>query len=308
MRGLEKEAESIENKFLSTFYIEIDYSFLKEPLVMNILLSAQINPPINFSLRSRKINNDDNRVSEIFKIMFGEQKNPDWLQEFMKFISNFDISLNQNSLSELNSAKYKFKMLVVLFLNISYNLLKYNFQATKIFVESLIDEKSSYDDLVKMLNQESASLNYGLSVLLDIYENMKFNLFNNSKNKKEMISIIFGELKQSIISLIRMNEMLILLDQGKYSLDKKFFDEYFGHRTKRLNATLMILSDLTFSQEPLKQEDLKAYLNLGKYAEIKITLLRDLSRKNVNKRFYKKKFFFIINILGKQSFEYIFNV
>jgi hypothetical protein len=180
-------------------------------------------------------------------------------------------------------------MLVVLFLNIFDNLLKYNFQATKVFIEKLIDEKSSYDELVNIINKEPVALNYGLSVLLEIHENMKFYFYNNTKNNKDLINITFSELKQSVLSLIRMNEMLLLLDSGKCVLNRQFFDEFFEHRTKRLNATLMILSDLAFSQEPINKGSMNPLLSLGKFTEIKITLLRDYSRRNVNNDF---------NILG----------
>ena len=74
MKNTSTQENSEKAKNLSSFYIEIDYSFLKEPLIMNFLLSTRIDPPIHFSLRSRKINTDDNRNNEIYRILFGEQK------------------------------------------------------------------------------------------------------------------------------------------------------------------------------------------------------------------------------------------
>jgi hypothetical protein len=277
-KNIEEKAETN----LSSFYVEIDYSFLKEPLIMNILLNNKIQPPLHFTLRSRKINSDDKRVNEVFKILFGEQKNEEWLHEFIKFINHFDINQNKNDLSELNSIKYKLKMMIILTYVVTYNLLKYNFNDTQQFIRNLLSKKYVYDQLLEMILSNSIPLYFGLSVILELSEIMKFYLNNYVKTNKIMIEKIFSELELTLVSLIKMSEIINKLANNELTMNKELFDEYFECRIKRLNATVMILSDLAFNEELINEQSLNSFLALGRYCEIKLTLLRDYSKYNVS--------------------------
>lgn len=285
MRGSIKNENGVA-KDLSSFYIEIDYSFLKEPIVMNFLLNTKINPPVHFALRSRKIKDDDIRVSEIFKVLFGEQKHEDWLHEFIKFVNHFDFFNKNSNLSSLYSLKYKIKMTVILLYTVSYNLLQFNFEETKNFLLQMLSKNNdnNYDKMLEVLSlvPNNIALNFGLSVILELYEIMKFYLNNHVKSNKIIIEKIIHEVETSLKGFIQMFELCENIKQGKERLDDKSYRNFLELRLKRLNATVMILSDLAFAEEHISEEIVNYFLALGKYVEIKITLIRDSHRYKVS--------------------------
>jgi hypothetical protein len=283
-------------KDLSSFYVEIDYTFLKEPIVMNFLLTTKINPPIHFALRSRKIKDDDIRVGEIFKTLFGEDRHEEWLLEFVKFVNHFNFTNNSvgSVLPQLNSLKYKLKMTIILLYVVSYNLLMFNFNETKKFLENLLSGTYKYEELLAGINYEDISLNFGLSVILELYEIMKFNFVNTNGNvvigSKVVRERLFMKIEESMKGFIKMFELCKNIKEGKVLLNEESFNIFLNYRLKRLNATVMILADLAFSEENISEDVLNSFLALGKYLEIKITLMRDFKRSMVIKIifFYKK--------------------
>jgi hypothetical protein len=284
MRGSIKNENGVA-KDLSSFYIEIDYSFLKEPIVMNFLLNTKINPPIHFALRSRKIKDDDIRVNEIFRVLFGEQKHEDWLHEFIKFVNHFDFFGKNANLSSLYSLKYKIKMIVILLYTVSYNLLQFNFAETKNFLEKMLNKDSNYDKMLVLLSSvpNSIALNFGLSVILELYEIMKFYFSNFVKSNKMITEKIICEVESSLKGFIQMFDLCESIKQGREKLDDQTFRSFLELRLKRLNATVMILSDLAFAEENISEEIVDYFLALGKYVEIKITLIRDSHRFKVRR-------------------------
>jgi hydroxymethylglutaryl-CoA reductase len=282
-KSLEKLSSVTAAKNLSSFYIEIDYSFLKEPLIMNFLLSTRIHPPIHFTLRSRNVNTEDNRVNELYKTLFGEYKNTDWLHEFFKFVNHFDFGGQQKNLSELYQIKYKLKMIMIVFFMVTYNLLKYDFKQTKSFLEKIMDNCSwdrsqySYDKLSSFIPDCSMQLDFGLSVVLELSEIMKFYL-NNYVKSRVMKDKIMAEVKGSVDSFVKMNEIKIKIDKGEMILNKELLYEFINYRINRLNARIMILCDLAFNDEVVNEEALNNFMAIGRYCEIKITQLRDYMR------------------------------
>jgi hydroxymethylglutaryl-CoA synthase len=274
-----KDSE-VEVKQLSSFYIEIDYSFLKEPIVMNFLLKCNIYPPIHFSLRSRKINNEDNRINEIFKILFGEDKHEDWLHEFLKFVNQFD--WNSTILTELSNIKYKLKIIVLLLYTISYNLLKYNFEDTKLFLEKILSNTYNYDKMLEFIPNSSLSINFGLSVILELFEIMKFYINNYVKTNKIVAEKLLFVIENSLKAYINMVEFGNKIKTKQITLNKEIFDSFLEQRFKRLNATIIILISLAFSDEQISEEVLNYFLSFGRYCEVKLTLFRDYKRYKVH--------------------------
>jgi hydroxymethylglutaryl-CoA synthase len=280
MRGNNSVTESNFTKDLSSFYIEIDYSFLKEPIVMNFLLKTKINPPVHFALRSRKIQDDDIRVNEIFKTLFGEAKHEDWLHEFVKFVNHFDFFSNSN-LSHVYSLKYKMKMTIILLYLVSYNLLQFSFEQTKIFLLKMLSKGMTYDEMLTNIPNESLSLNFGLSVILELYEIMKFYCSNYVKQNKLITEKIISEVEDSLLKSIKMYSFGQEVLNGSVELNDSSFKNFLSFRLKRLNANVMILSDLAFSDEKIDEETYSLFMALGDYVEIKLMLLRDFQKYKV---------------------------
>lgn len=273
--------ETIEN--LSSLYIELSYDFLKEPIVINFLLNTNIDPPIHFSLKSKQINISDIRVEEIFKNLFGASKHQDWLYEFINFLHNFDISaINaSNILTGLTTIKYKLKITIILFLTVSYNLIQSHFDITKKFLDKLFSRDYKYQEIISMTNHNNITLNMGLSLLYEFFEIFSFYFDNYMESKVEIKQRIYEEIQTSIQNYINIKDNYNDLYNSKnIEMDLKMqkFTKFFDQRTKRLNSTLFMLMDLGFSNDKYDKEILESAIALGRYIEIKITLLRDYTR------------------------------
>ena len=109
------------NKF-SNFFVDINFGFLKYPIKMNILINSKISPEINFGLLTTGINNSDKRIQIINNDFFGQKHKSIWLYEFMTLVHSLD--LFKNNLEEIYQIKYKVKLCVILFFQITNNLLK----------------------------------------------------------------------------------------------------------------------------------------------------------------------------------------
>jgi hypothetical protein len=233
-------------------------------------------------LRSKKIVNQDNRVNDIFKNLFGASKHEDWLHEFIKFITNFDVSSGNihKSLTELISIKYKIKMALILFFIVSYNLLKINFEITKNFLEKLLSKKYNYSEMIQATNNESVTVNFGLSLLFECFEIFSFYFENylNLENKQIIRNKLYEEIEISIKNYILMHEFIRNLIVDTTKTKKQKFEEFFNLRSKRLNASILILIDICFSEEKVDQSNLDSSMALGRYIEFKVTLLRDFTR------------------------------
>ena len=274
-------SEPFEN--LSSLFIELDYSFLKEPILMNILLKTNITPPIHFSLRSKKIINQDDRIHEIYKNLFGEDKHEDWLHEFIKFTNNFDFIIEEK-FSELFSMKYKIKTILILFFNISYNLLKINFADTKYFLEKLLLKNYNYGEICNIINKEkSDSINFGFSLLLELFEILTFYFENylNIENKNLIKNKLYEEIEISIKNYINIHENFDNLINDSNMSKIQTYEKFFNLRSKRLNSNIIILVDLGFNEKKCDQKILDFSMCMGRYFEIKLTLLRDLNRYKV---------------------------
>ena len=260
---------------------------------MNLLLNTNINPPIHFSLRSKKIVNHDDRVNDIFKNLFGETKHQDWLHEFIKFINNFDLSSGQfhNSFTELINIKYKIKMSLILFFIVSYNLLKINYEVTKNFLEKILTRKYNYSEMINATNNESVTVNFGLSLLLESFEILTFYFENylNEENKQIIKNKLYEEIEISIKNYILMHEVVNKIKENSNKNKMEKFLEFFNLRSKRLNSTILILVDLGFNEEKCDQKMVDSSIALGRYIEIKVTLIRDFNRFSV-RNFFNNNF------------------
>ncbi len=66
------------------------------------------------------------------------------------------------------------------------------------------------------------------------------------------------------------------------SLSEEKYNEYFNYCTKRLSVTLILLSDIAFSNDKVNIDIINEYLLIGKYSEIKATIIRDYIKRMSN--------------------------
>jgi len=171
-------------------------------------------------------------------------------------------------------------MALILFFIVSYNLLKINFETTKNFLEKLLSRKYNYSELIQATNNESFTVNFGLSLLFECFEIFSFYFENylNLENKQIIRNKLYEEIEKSIKNYIYIHDFIknLLNDSSKTKNQK--FEEFFNLRCKRLNATILILIDIGFSEEKVDQLFFDSSIALGRYIEIKVTLLRDFTR------------------------------
>ena len=308
-KDIRKETNRKQN--LSNFFIEINYDFLKQPITMNIVIDTpdKMNP-LTLTIQSNnietKFDEKDKRNSELYMILFGSKSN-EWLKTFLSLVNKLEITKNDSITSKL-------KFLLILFYTISYNLINHNLELSKTFIELLEKNMSAS----KYLNKENFTeikdfnLLFGFHLISEILEIIKFYLDNYSQSHKykEMLT---DELKASLKSFIKSNEL---------PKTKENFNEYFELRLNRINAKVILLTELCFSEHHLKQKlntiEVNEFLNFGKYIEINATLIRDFYKRNVSenasknsfnyfKKFYpEEKYFEILNEeknILKKSFE-----
>jgi len=125
----------------STFYLELDYSFLKEPIFLNILLNTSLAKPIHLCIKSRNVSIDDKRIENIYHLLVGKDKNFDWIHEFLNFVTLFEShrkSNTKNSINDQNPIKMKLELILILCNLICYNLLKIKPDETKKIIEMII--------------------------------------------------------------------------------------------------------------------------------------------------------------------------
>ena len=268
--------EPMEN--LSSLYIELEYDFLKEPIIINFLLNTNIDPPIHFSLKSKQMLNQDLRTVEVFKSLFGESKSQDWLFEFIKFTHNFDLSSMNTSkiLSSITNTKYKVKITLILFLTVAYNLIQSNFEITSKFLEKLFSRDYKYQEISALTNHESITLTMGLSLLYEFFEILSFYIDNYMmENKQPIKNRLYQEIETSITNYILMQKYKDVSKIDAKKTKKELFNDLFNLRCKRLNSTIFLLIDIGFSEDKFDQKALESSIALGRYIEIKMTLLRD---------------------------------
>jgi len=173
-------------------------------------------------------------------------------------------------------------MALILFFIVSYNLLKINFEITKSFLEKLLSRKYNYSEMIQATNNESFTVNFGLSLLFECFEILSFYFENylNMENKKIVLTRLYEEIELSIKNYITMHEVIKNILDSTITKKQKF-EEIFNLRSKRLNATILILIDIGFSEEKVDQTMIDNSFALGRYIEIKVTLLRDFTRYKV---------------------------
>ena len=278
--GKNKSKNKNKNK-LSCFYIDINFDFLKYPIKMNFLINSKISPEINFGLLTKGINTNDERINIINNDLFGQKQKSTWLYEFMNLVHGLD--LFKNNLEEIYQIKYKVKLCVILFFQITNNLIKSNGNEEIIsnFISEMLKEKyqngnfeSLFDLIPDSAKIKSVSLEFGMTVILELYEIYLFYIENYLTNRKSIMEMIKKEVRDSLNNFIKLRKYK---EKGKInSLEE--FDEYFELRLTRLNAIVLLLIDYGFSNEHYSEQEIKNFISLGRYAEIQITLYRDYSK------------------------------
>ena len=202
---------------------------------MNIILATpKGSNPITFKLISSKIDIQDKRILHLYHVLFGEEKNLDWLNEIIKLVFSFEMVPQENQVIP------KVKLLYVLLFSFSYNLLNYDFKNTKEFLNLLVsDDKNKNFD--KIIPEKSMELNFGYHLLIEIYDIIKFYLFSvGNKNRKIYADLALKEINLSLKAFIYMHEIPKI---------EANFDEYLFLRSKRMNMKIMILTELIFAKD-----------------------------------------------------------
>ena len=271
--------KAVNKNKLSCFYIDINFDFLKYPIKMNFLINSKISPEINFGLLTTGINNKDERINIISNELFGKKQKRTWLYEFMNLVHGLD--LFKNNLEEIYQIKYKVKLCVILIFQITNNLLKGNEKITSNFINEMLKEEYQNDNFESLFDLipdsaviKNVSLEFGLTVILELYEVYLFYIDNYLTNRKSIMEKIKKEVIKSMLNFIKLQKYK---KTGKInSLEE--FDEYFELRLTRLNAIILLLIDYGFSNEHYSEEEINNFISLGRYAEIQITLYRDYSK------------------------------
>jgi len=273
--------KNVNKNKLSCFYIDINFDFLKYPIKMNFLINSKISPEINFGLLTTGINNSDERINIINNDLFGQKQKSTWLYEFMNLVHGLD--LFKNNLEEIYQIKYKVKLCVILIFQITNNLLKSNGNEALIsnfILEMLKDkyQKGNFESLFDLIPDSakinSVSLEFGMTVILELYEIYLFYIDNYLTNRKSIMKRIKNEVIQSLNNFIKLQKYK---EKGKINSMEEF-EEYFELRLTRLNAIVLLLIDYGFSNEHYSEEEIINFISLGRYAEIQITLYRDYSK------------------------------
>jgi len=85
------------------------------------------------------------------------------------------------------------------------------------------------------------------------------------------------------LSFIQLYEILTSVEKkGVQVLSNRDYNSYFDYRTKRLCVTLIVLSGLAFSDENVDSDKISECLLIGRYSEIKATIIRDYTKRNTN--------------------------
>lgn len=268
---------------------------------MNIVFNTpEKTSPITFKLASSKIDNSDVRNQHLYSILFGETKTCEWLQNFLYLIHNFELTKSPGILN-------KVKLLSILFYTITYNLLNYDYSKTRVFLERNFNKASlqeclSSSNKYKKTNIEgifendkiSWELHFGFNIILEVYELIKFYLYNFSNNKYEnpYVKLLLQEINNSVQAMIKINDV---------KKTKENFDEFFNYRIMRLNAKVILLIEICLAEEEICNKlsnnkiDIDEILAFGRYIEIKTTLIRDFMKRSeekpLNSYNYYEKFF-----------------
>ena len=272
--------KNVNKNKLSCFYIDINFDFLKYPIKMNFLINSKISPEINFGLLTTGIKNADERINIINNDLFGKKQKSTWLYEFMNLVHGLD--LFKNNLEEIFQVKYKVKLCVILIFQIVNNLLKSsgNEEIISNFITEMLKDKyqngnfeSLFDLIPDSAKIKSVSLEFGMTVILELYEIYLFYIDYYLTNHKSIMEMIKSEVIRSLNNFIKLKHYK---EKGKIS-SLEVFNEYFELRLTRLNAIVLLLIDYGFSNEHYREEEINNLISLGRYAEIEITLYRDYS-------------------------------
>lgn len=263
----------------SNFYIEVYSKKSNEPIIINIILST---PPgmnsINFKFATNDKDEKDLRSKEIFKVLFGTTKSTEWFNEILELLSEINITNHQNSLIT------KVQLIEIIQMVICYNLLDFDYNATKSFLQ-LILNGSSNKIVENKVPTHSYELNFGLRLILEMYEIIKY--YQKSFGKVSLQSShMITEIKSTFEAYID----LFTIEQNREN-----FNIFIEKRKKKLCCKLLVLTELEFADENIDSSLINQYYGFAEYHELKSILARDFAKKDegskVNSYIYYEKCF-----------------
>jgi hypothetical protein len=141
-------------------------------------------------------------------------------------------------------------------------------------------------------------MEFGMTVLLELYEICHFYLNNYIVVNKFIKDRIKTEINKSLTNFVLINKF-IHVNNGQFTFEK--FLEFFELRITRLNAEVLLLCDLAFNDEQYNEIDVEKYVLIGRYAEIKITLLRDYAKAKENGKKYLNSYLVYKEVMERKG-------
>lgn len=196
---------------------------------------------------------------------------------------------NSTQFSNITNNKYKIKITLILFLTVSYNLIQKHFDVTTKFLEKLFSRNYKYQEIISLTNHESITLNMGLCLLFEFFEIFSFYIDNYMMESKQLIrERLFKEIEISIKNYIKMQKYIDFSKIDSKKTKNDLYIDFFDLRSKRLNSSIFLLVDNGFNEDKFDLKALESSIALGRYIEIKMTLLRDYRRYQVIEIFLLK--------------------
>ena len=207
-------------------------------------------------------------------------------------------------MEEVNMIKYKVFLCVIILFTIVENMLKYNFVVVGKYLGEMINHKgkgNSYllEKLNEFLKEEKLKENdlcieFGLTVINELYLISNFYIDNYIVTHKYIAEYLKSEINKSLLNFISIIKFTL---NYKAPETAEEFNAFFDLRITRLNAVILVLCGIGFSNENFSETEVHNFIALGKWAQIFITLNRDYYKKsrkvensfNVFKEYYFNK-------------------
>lgn len=282
IREQKQKAPSVQS-VMSTLYIELKTEKMNDVLKFHVAFDCGTPQPIHIVIDKNGKNKGD---SQIIQSLFGE-KGYEWLYQMMtnldevsiKFRGTLDTAINPTGNQVpvtagtigVQSIVYKLKLISILVVLLSYNMMNYDLQLTE--SNMLMIEKGDHSEIQAKIQNVPIEIKFGVNLIIELIHIFEYNIEQKVLNeqlkkslKQELFNIIFNQIKTK--------------QMWEQSKAKKFsFDQFTQSRKKRLCATQMFLIDAV-SQLPtnINQELISNIKDIGNIYEQEVTYIRDLVR------------------------------
>lgn len=284
------QSEARNLKQLSTFYLDIPFETLEEPMVVNIALDCLSEKPIHLSMAKEQLTrggnggNANKQMQELWNAIFGN-KGYEWLINFISELEPISLvsvqSAKSSGLMRSVELSYKLKVTAILINLVTFNMANLNVDKTREVIHLTKDwiQKDKKTDVTLLLKGEPLAVRYGLALLSELIKIFYYNIDQMmlpEEVKKSLIDELFTIINSAFSTFL-------IWEQANTS--KTFnFDEFLNQRRKRLSATLILLCDcILLKTAEITPETLQEMQQLGEIYELEGTMARDLARWSFSK-------------------------